>query len=200
MKKCVQHEDGSLQVLFQSDSSRYSGDHIVVAGGVGSEDILRNSGIHIAGLKTVWGQSLFAEGFPYADGIAFFGKQSAVSYGGKFWFGSYDYSHYPSQEEQCLGNNQMTERLSYLGLLCQNVEYLTRLGGRLRTADRAPLIGPVKLPGTDRYIHLNTGHYKSAIPLAYPSAKIIASYLSGDSLGIKFRKSFLPIRFLSSSQ
>ncbi len=220
--KCVWEKEGSWKLEFGQGHNALSVDDVVLACGQGTPQILAASGFAgtalVNSLSVMWGVSLSFSVPDLLSRTLIFGKHTFVSHAGKGWFGSVDFKFEPNAGQMEEAKAHLKNSAQELGLLRQNVETKCRAGARLYASDRAPVIGPLSfaLLGSDfsstgypdsstpapvplfsasPRLFLNTAHHKNGFAFAASAARMISSFIRGDSTE-KFSGDFLPERFL----
>lgn len=220
---CVWEKSGSWNVELDRHPRSMSVDEVILACGQGTPQILAESGfagsLLVNSLSPMWGVSLSFDVSDQLSRTLIFGKQVFVSHAGRGWFGSVDYKFEPNETQMEEAKAHLKSCAQELGLLRQNVETKCRAGARLYASDRAPLIGPLFFtpqasdfsstgypdsspPPSNSYssssprLFLNTAHHKNGFAFAASAARMVSSFLRGQSTE-KFAGDFLPGRFLN---
>lgn len=156
---------------------------VVLAAGIFSDQILKNSGISIESQCPVEGETLVAEleqgehGVDLPAGFRFDGYSLLLN-GPRVRFGSSSRAR-PTLRDCGISPCEI-EKLSKRAarLLPQPTDFVGKWGVRGRFFDRYPAIGPIRLPRFPTGLWLATGFYKNGLQLAPLFAQQLASMLS----------------------
>lgn len=156
----------------------YKSEHLILAGGVYSDVILKNSGISGPKQKAVFGETIVTDRFSHGSPqIVHMGQKHLIGHDDTWRYGSssYNIESFDGLSHQCL------EPALYLdSRLAPDLfpnKFSTRYTGiRGRYQDIAPCIGELNLPDSQRKIMLFCGFYKSGLQLAPLFAKKLASF------------------------
>ncbi len=165
---------------------------VVLAAGVSSVDVLKNSQILSLYQNRIAGHSLYANADFLTRHSSIFGAASLNFYDGYASFGSTGFDLDKAGEIHDKDLSDLRARLSVVH--SSDLPWLPRYGVRSRLADRMPAIGPVSAEHPRLLVAM--GLYKNAFSLAPLIAKAITVYFKRVKVGFipELFKTFSPQR------
>jgi len=163
--------------------STYKSDQLIVAAGICSDKLLKNSMISAPKQKAVYGETLVSPRFSHdCPQIIHMGQRHLIGFEGTARYGSssLDIEEFsPGRRKNTEGRLDMDSKFVDLGFSPSLSTAYCGVRGKYR--DIAPCIGDLKVPNSPRKVVLFSGFYKSGLQLAPLFASNLAKFYAGYS-------------------